>query len=351
MGLLSFRDYALWTNIAVFAVAALAVGGAGTKVAGYADTIAVRTGIGHAAVGFVMLGAVTSLPEVAVSIFAALGGTPGLAVDNLLGEIAMQRAMLAGVDGFLGREALTVIAASPSLLLQATLCTFILIVVGIAVVVGDVAVFGIGLWSWGLLALYVFSVWQIFDARRRRPWVPRDPDMDGAPMPEGAISRGEMYGTGLRPFVLKTMAAATVILVGGFLLSRTAEAIAVQTGLGLSFVGAVLLALATSLPELSTVIASVRLRRYEMAISDIIGTNLFSVALIFLVDAIYRGEPVLDLAGKFSLLAALLGALLTAIYLVGLVERRNRTVGRMGVDSLATLVVYSAGLFVLYRLR
>jgi cation:H+ antiporter len=352
MEFLNFSDYSLWINFAVFAASALAVWTAGTRVARYADTIATKTGIGHVAIGMMLLGGVTSLPEVAISIFSSLAGSPTLAVNNLLGGVAMQRALLAGVDGFIGREALTVIVASPAVLLQAALGTFILIVVAAAVSIGDMPVFGVGAWSWAILALYVFSIWTIAQSKGRQPWIPQgaqahDSDRNGA----GANPSEKQGGSSLRSVTAKTVAAAAVILAAGFLLSRTADAIAVQTGLGQSFVGAVLLAISTSLPELSTVISSVRLRQYEMAISDILGTNLFNVALIFLVDAMYRGGPVLNEVSRFSLVASLLGALLTTIYLIGLVERRNRTIGRMGIDSLATLVVYFAGLFVLYRLR
>ncbi|OGB21204.1 MAG: hypothetical protein A3I66_02415 [Burkholderiales bacterium RIFCSPLOWO2_02_FULL_57_36] len=353
MDFFDFKNYSLWINFAIFAASAIAVWIAGTKVARYADTIAVKTGIGHVAIGMVLLGGVTSLPEVAISIFSAIEDNPTLAVNNLLGGVAMQRALLAGVDGFIGREALTVIAASPAVLLQAALGTFILIVVAAAVSIGDIQIFGIGAWSWTILALYILSIWVISASKGRKPWIPQDmePHPSERAYPSKRSPKNHGDGGSLKSVIAKTVAAAAVILVAGFFLSRTADAIAVQTGLGLSFVGAVLLALATSLPELSTVISSVRLRQYEMAISDILGTNLFNVALIFLVDAVYLGKPVLNGAGKFSLVASLLGALLTMIYLIGLVERRNRTIGRMGIDSLATLVVYIAGVFVLYRLR
>ena len=155
----------------------------------------------------------------------------------------------------------------------------------------------------------------------------------------------------LKAAIGKTVVAAAVILAAGFLLSQTGDAIASQTGLGQSFVGAVLLGLSTSLPEISTVVSAMRLRQYEMAISDILGTNLFNIALIFLVDAVYPGPPVLNEVGSFSLFVSLLGILLTTIYLVGLIERRNRTFARMGIDSLATLVVYGVGLFLLYQMR
>lgn len=352
MDLLDFTKFSLWTNFAVFAVCAVAVWIAGTKVARYADAIAIKTGIGQVAIGLMLLGGVTSLPEVAISIFSALADNPELAVSNLLGGIAMQRALLAVVDGVFGSAALTSIAASPVVLLQAALGSFLLVVVALAISIGDAAIFGVGAWSWTILILYALCVWVISNSKGRLPWVARDlngEDKDRAH--KGTDEQQEPGGASLKRLLINTVAAAAVIMAAGFVLSRTADAIAIKTGLGQSFVGAVLLALSSSLPELSTVISAVRIKRYEMAISDILGTNLFNVALIFLIDAVYAGKPVLNAVGQFALVAALLGALLTTIYLVGLVERRDRTIGRMGVDSVATLAVYLAGVFALYQLR
>jgi cation:H+ antiporter len=88
-----------------------------------------------------------------------------------------------------------------------------------------------------------------------------------------------------------------------------------------------------------------------MALGDIFGTNLFNAALIFVTDALSSGAPVLGRVGAFSAFGALLGAVLTALFLAGLVERRDRTVLRMGWDSLAALICYAGGIAVLYLLR
>jgi len=56
-------------------------------------------------------------------------------------------------------------------------------------------------------------------------------------------------------------------------------------------------------------------------------------------------------AGRFAAFSALLASVLTALYLIGMIERRNRTVLRMGIDSLAALVCYGVGVVVLYKLR
>jgi cation:H+ antiporter len=151
--------------------------------------------------------------------------------------------------------------------------------------------------------------------------------------------------------VLRAAAVAACILVAGVLLSETGTAIAEQTGLGVGFFGAVFLAITTSMPEVSTTIGMVRRKQYEMAISGIFGTNLFNVTIIVLVDALHPGKPVLPEVGRSASVAALLGIVLTSIFLVGLIERRNRVFLRMGYDSIAVILAYIAGLAVLYAVR
>jgi cation:H+ antiporter len=170
--------------------------------------------------------------------------------------------------------------------------------------------------------------------------------------PRGQVEKDEKKEQlSLRALVLRTSVGAAVILVAGFVLSRTGEAISAQTGLGQSMGGFLLVAVSTSLPEVSTVVASVRLRRYVMAVSDIFGTNLFNGGLLFVVDAVYRGGPVLNEVGSFAAFAALLGLAVSGIFMIGLLERRDRTVLRMGYDSFAALLVYLGGVVLLFRLQ
>lgn len=358
MNWLDFQGFPLSANITLFCLAAVVVWIAGTRLARYADRIATITGIGHATIGLVLLAGITSLPEVAVSLTSALAGTPTLAVNNLLGGVAMQIAILAVADAIIGKQALTVIAGSPLILLQGTMNILMLVLFAAAVVAGDRPLLVAGAWSWGLLAMYSFSIWTISHSQGSQRWVVQKAQMQRDHQAHaGADGKGSgqaQDGAGdepLKPVLLRTALAGAAILVAGFLLSRTGDAIAQQTGLGRNFVGAVFMAVSTSLPEISTVFSAVKLHRYEMAISDIFGTGLFNVALVFFVDVVYAGGPVLNEVGQFSVFASLIGALLAAIYLVGLIERRDRTIARMGIDSFAVLAAYLGGLVLLYQLR
>ena len=236
-------------------------------------------------------------------------------------------------------------------MLQGSLGIIALALVTTAIVIGDVLVFGVGLWPSVLVVYCIFGFWLAERYTRRQPWQiageevqkELDEDENGA----GAVSDPR---TPMSILLLRTGLAGFVILAAGFALSQSADGVAIQTGMSASLVGLVLVGFATSLPELSSITAAVRLRRYELAFGDVFGTNLLTLALILLADAVYRGGPVLNEAGQFEAVASLLGLVLTAIFLVGLLQRQNKTIFRMGYDALAVLATFAAGLVLLYFL-
>jgi cation:H+ antiporter len=345
---IAFEGLPLAALFAIFAAGASVVWWAGTRLAGYAVAIATRTGINGAVIGVILLGIVTSLPEVATAGTAALGGNADLAVNNLLGGVAFQIVVIAAADMALRRHAITSTLPTPAVMLQAVLCIVILTVALAGTMVGDTPVVGIGLWSGGLVLIYLGGMVLLHRADSDRGWRPlsgRLTSLEGAEKMDRKARERSGLTLGLLTFV-----AALVILAAGFTLTRTAEAIAEQTGVGSQMIGLVLLASATSLPELSSAIAAVRLRQPGMAMGDVFGGNIADVALIALVDALYGGPPVLNSADKFSTLAALLGILLTAIYLAGMLRRQEQQAGRLGYDSIAVVAVYAAGLALLWSI-
>src|SRR5918994_2848303 len=262
-----FRALPLWANVAIFLGSAATVWFAGTRLARYADAIARKTGLGREILGVLLLGSMTSIPGLAVATTASLAGTPALSVNDVLGSAAVNVLILALADAALGRGALTSTLGSPGVLLQGVLGIILLSLVVAATLTGDIVVLGIGAWSWLMLAVYIGSVLVITRSQGRPSWVPAG----GAPPHERP--RAPQQGS-LRQLTAGTAAAGAAILAAGFLLARTGDALAEQTGLGASFVGAVFLAVSTSLPEVSSTLAAVRLKQYEMAISGVFGTNL-----------------------------------------------------------------------------
>lgn len=355
MALLAFDSYPLWLLIAIFTIAAIAVWVTGTALSRYAGIISERTGIGQAVVGLILLGGITSLPEVATSATASWAGNAALAVNNLLGGVAMQVTVLAVGDLFIGRSALTGTLPRPHVVLQAALSIVLLALVAAGIVVGDTMLFGVGAWTFIILIAYLATLWVAQAAEGRVVWVFKEAEerrREDRAKSDGEQRQGKRIEKAPTSRVAwMTVGAGATIFIAGFLITRTGEAIAEATGLGQSFFGAVFLAICTSLPELSSVISAVRLGHEMLAIGDVLGGNLFDLALIFVVDAIYPGGPVLNEVGTFSVFAALLGIVLTTFYVIGMIERRDRMIFRIGYDSLAVVVCYGVGLVLLYNLR
>ncbi len=80
------------------------------------------------------------------------------------------------------------------------------------------------------------------------------------------------------------------------------------------------------------------------------GTNIFNVLLIFLADLFYREGPVLDEAGQFEAVGAILAVMLTGVFLAGLIGRRDRTIFRMGHDSFVALIIFAFGVYLLSQM-
>jgi cation:H+ antiporter len=336
---LDFAAYSLPILGLVFATSALAVWFGGSRLAAYVDAITDRTGLGQAFMGMLLLGGITSLPELAAVSTSAATGNAALAINNLLGTASINLVLLAAADIYFGRDALTAVAARPSTLMQGVLSMLLATIVAMIATIGDVALFGVGAGATVVASACLAALWLSSQFEHRHVWAVVGGEEQEEAASEDARSTAHLC--------LLIAGCALLILGAGFLLSVTADAIATKTGMAAGLVGFVLVGLATSLPEMSSIVGALRLRRYQMAIGDIFGTNIFNILLIFVADAVYRGDPVLSQAGRFEVLGAILAVLMTGIFIVGLLERKDRTFLRMGYDSAAALLTFAVGLWLL----
>ena len=152
---------------------------------------------------------------------------------------------------------------------------------------------------------------------------------------------------------LQLAAAAAVILVTAHFMARSADVIAEKTGLGRSFVGVVLLATATSLPELGTGVSAIALfGEADLAAGDAFGSNLFNLLIIGLLDLFWRRGPILGHVTPTSALVGVLGILVISIAVVAMVLHGLTTatatwyVSPMSFISFATLLI---GMYLIYR--
>jgi cation:H+ antiporter len=344
-----FAGLSLVGALAIFIGSAAAVWLAGLWLSDTTDALERRFGFGEALGGLVILAITTNLPEIAITIGAAVSGDLAIAIGNILGGIAIQTLVLVALDAFGIRSGppLTYRAASLILVLEAAL------VIGVLTVslMGHFLPVSVVIWRIGpaellIVVLWVVGLLLISRSRDKLPWHEGGNPPDGQPLPRGHATEtraAKAMGGGTRRVLVRFGIASVVTLLAGLLLEQSGERI--STGLGISGVvfGATILAASTALPEISTGIASVRMGDYQLAVSDIFGGNAFLMTL-FLLAGLIAGRAVLPETTAVDIYLTGLGILLTVVYAWGLVVRPVRRIGPMGIDSAIALGLYVIGM-------
>ncbi len=148
---------------------------------------------------------------------------------------------------------------------------------------------------------------------------------------------------------LQLAAAAAVILVTAHFMARAADIIAEKTGLGRSFVGVVMLATATSLPELGTGISSILLvGEVDLAAGDAFGSNLFNLLIIGLLDIYWRRGPVLAYVTATSGLVGVLGVLVISTAVIAMIVHSLTTAASDWYVSPVSFLMFGTFLVAMY---
>ncbi|OBK76855.1 sodium:calcium antiporter [Mycobacterium sp. 1274761.0] len=333
--------------VAIFVASAAVIWVAGIKLSDTTDVLSQRWHLGSALGGVIMLAIATNLPEIAITASAALADQLDVAVGNILGGIAIQTVVLVALDatGVRPRKPLTYLAASLTLVLEGALVVALLVVVVMSTQLPPT------LTAWRLspgpvliAVLWTAGLFLVRRAERGLPWHEGGHAPDSQDKPQGhskTTAEKARVSTGRATLVFGVSAVAT--LAAGVFIERSGEEVFGRWGMSGVIFGATVLAAATSLPELSTGLASTRLGDYKLAVSDIFGGNAF-LPVLFLLAGVLSGSAVLPLAHHSDIYLTALAGLLTVVYMIGLVFRPQRQWLRMGLDSIAVLVLYVVGI-------
>ncbi len=328
----------------LFALAAAAIGLAGTRLSGVCDRLADRTGFGEAFTGAVLLGAATSLPGITASVTAALDGLPSLALANAIGGIAIQTAFLAIADITYRKANLEHAAASVPNMMQASLLLVLLAMILCAMLAPAVHWVGIHPITPALLVVYLFGLHMVYHAREEPMWWPKvtyQTRVDQPDEPQGG-------GRPLHRLWLEFVVTAVIVIIAGIVVTRAGETIAAQTGLNETVVGVLLIAVATSLPELVTSVAAVRRGALTLAVGGVIGGNAFDTLFAAVADVAYRPGSLYHDATEREMLLIALSLLMTAVLLLGLLRRQRLGIAGIGFESFSVLVLYVGGAVAIY---
>ena len=267
-------------------------------------------------IGLVLVGFGTSTPELLVSLNAALAGQPGIAVGNVVGSCIANLMLILGVAAALGT------IPAPFRNLARDLGWMVAAAAIPVLMFWDGTVSRVeGLALVGLLALYLVLA-------LRRPGAVAAPDTDVPSLPRSA---------------LVAAAGLVAVLVGAHLLVGSASEIARAFGVSEAVIGLTVIAIGTSLPELATTIAAAMRGQRDIALGNVIGSNIFNVFGILGVTALVVPVPV---APRFLAadLPVLVFASLALFALVALAGRIPRAAGFAAIAAYAAYVAFGAAL-------
>ena len=325
-------------SITAFGIAALVIVIAGCQLARQADTLADRTGLGEALFGVLLLAGVTSLPDLAATLSAALDARPDLAMSNVMGSMTANLAFLGVADIIYRRANLEHAAASPVNLMLAGLLIVLLTLPLLAILTPTVTEWSVHPITPVIVTAYLFGLHLVHRTRVKPMWFPRMTQQTVSDEPE------KHHGGGSLTLWFGFIGMAVVTGMAGWILMEAAKGIIDQTGLSETLVGGLFTALATSTPELVTTIAAIRIGALTLAVSNIFGTNCFNMLVVAAADAAYPHGSIYHDMAPVQMMWGLIGILMTAILLLGMVRRETYGIGRIGFESALILGIYAVAL-------
>lgn len=324
-----------------FAIVSGVIVVAGYHLSRYGDVIAEKTGLSGSWIGLALLATVTSLPELVTGISSvAAAHEPDIAVGDVLGSCVFNLLILALLDAVYrkgsifagGRKGHLLIAAYGILLIAMSAAGLLLAQAGRMPALAHV-----GLYAPAIVLVYLAAMHAAF--RYEREDVAEFEAAEAARYP----------GITLRQAGARYAVAAVAVVAAGSMLPFIAADLADLMGWSRSFVGTQFVAAVTSLPEITVTFAALRLGAIDMAIANLLGSNLFNIAILAVDDAFYLNGPLLAHVSPVHAVTALAAIAMSAVVVIGLLTRpRGRIGGVMSWPGLALLAIYLLNSYALY---
>jgi cation:H+ antiporter len=322
-----------------FAVCSALIVLGGARLARHGDVIAARSGLGRTWFGLVLVASVTSLPELVIGVSSVTAaGLPDVAVGDALGSCVFNLALLGAADlSRRGRGVLSGARRSQRLAVLFGIAMLLWVAAGLWAGGFAVTVGGQRLWLTApvLLAGYAVAMRALFRAEQ------------AAAPPAPPLSRAGPGAPELRRSITRYVQSAGIVVAAGVAMPFVASGLAEAAGLRLSFVGTLLVAAATSLPEVAVTVTAVRAGMVELAVGNLLGSNLFNLAVVGLDQVLYRGGQgsLLGDASAVQIVPALAALAMSALVWVAL---RRRSGGGRWIGP-ALVVSYAASTYAVFH--
>lgn len=333
-----------WLFLSMLAAAGCVIV-SGQRLVGYGDSLGLRLGLSSTWVGVILLAALTSLPELVVTLSAQLAvSRPALVMGNVCGSNLFNLCIFAFMDLLSGPGAMSAVL-SPGLLHPALMGALVMAIAVAGFLLAATTGGGMALgciFSVAIVGVYVYAMWRTHQG-------------DSGQEAEEEVDEESAYGhLSLRALLLRFAFLGAVLVVGGTVFIMLCEYLLEHppTIAGYTFrvdegvVGTVLVAFVTSLPELVVCFAAVRMGKLDLAVGNLLGSNIFNMTLLPVAHLV---RPLDDFWGNampvhvYSLFVAMILSLILA---AGIKTKAHYTIGRLGIDGL--LITIFGGATLLY---
>jgi cation:H+ antiporter len=270
----------------------LLVGGGDALVRG-AASLARQFGVSPLVVGLTVVAFGTSAPELAVNVSAALGGSGELSFGNIVGSNIANIGLVIGLTALIRPVTmhLAIITREIPMMTLASLAA-LLMASDLTLGEGDADAFGRADGYMLLLLFSVFVYYTVNDALKERSHPKADDEMELMGRP-----RSKWVSAGL------TLVGLAALVGGGRLTVDAAIGVARAMGVSDAVIGMTIVAVGTSLPELVTSLISVLRKQTDLAVGNVVGSNIFNLLFVMGITATIRPIPVPP-AGHTDLIVA-----------------------------------------------
>ncbi|MDD5439930.1 MAG: hypothetical protein PHS37_07070 [Candidatus Omnitrophica bacterium] len=306
----------------------------GKRVAKYGDAIAEKTGLSGLWIGVILVSVATSLPEV----FTGLGSTvfvnaPDLTVGNLFGANTYNLANIAVMDFFYkGSPILS--AVSTGQLVTAVISLIPVTIAGLGIFLSaklpGPAFANMSLYSILIVVSYLIAARIIFTFENKQKVLKTLSKEENILFKYDDIS--------LKTACVRYALAAFFIAGAGVWLAYIGDDLARVLNLGQNFIGNLFLGFATTLPEITVSLAAIKLGAKEIAVANMLGSNLFNMTIIFINDIFYRKAPIFNVLNQQHIFTAFIIILMTVVVIAGLILKPTRKT-KLGLSGYALILI------------
>ncbi|MBN1354279.1 MAG: sodium:calcium antiporter [Candidatus Omnitrophica bacterium] len=333
--------YSVWLR---FFLCAAIIFFAGKRVTRYADAIAEKTGLTRLWVGVILVAVATSLPE----LFTGVGSivflnAPDLTIGNVFGANSYNILNIIILDILNGKTPILSMISSGQLLTAAfSLIPLILAAAGIALSVKGIHLFSVGnvgIFSIAIVISY-FVLTKIIYNYEKKNQKPEHAEQEEEPK-YGAISLKRAY--------IGYAVAAAALVASGVWLAYIGNEISDIMRLDKSFIGTLFVGFVTTIPEITVSVAALLMGAREIAIANMLGSNLFNMTIIFVDDVLYRKAPVLQAVSPNHVFTSFVVMAMTAVVILAIATRYGKKIFNISWYVPLILFLFLLGAYVNFR--